>query len=322
MSVNGQLFVFLLAASLDIGTTLSGYGNGSGGNALDALNLPLGLAMDSLGSLYIGDRENHRVIKIEEGSAIGSIVAGTGVPGNAVTQLFQPSGIHVDREFNIYVVDRINDRVMLWKNNASYGIRLAGNGTTGSDLTTLNWANGIAVDSMGNVFVSECWNHRVTKWTANATYGIVVAGGLWAGSSNLHLFKPFGIYLDEIYSYLYVADSYNHRIQRHDLNGTTSPITVAGGNGQGTNNDQLDTPTGVYVSKATGDIYIADYSNQRIQLWKSGSTSGQTIAGTTGTTGTSSILFNGPWDLILNNNETYLYVSDTGNNRVQRFKLI
>ena len=210
---------------------------------------------------------------------------------------------------------------MLWKNNASYGIRVAGNGFTGSDLTTLNWANGIAVDSMGNVFVSECWNHRVTKWTANATYGIVVAGGLWAGSTNLHLFKPFGIHLDEINSCLYVADSYNHRILRHDLTGATNPITVAGGNGEGTDNNQLNTPSGVYVSKATGDIYIADYNNQRIQLWRSVSTSGQTIAGITGTTGTSSMLFNGPWDLILNNNETYLYVSDTGNNRVQSFKL-
>ena len=78
------------------GATLSGYGNGSSGNALDALNQPLGLAMDSLGSLYISDRENHRVIKIKEGSAVGSIAAGTGVPGNAVTQLFQPSGVHVD----------------------------------------------------------------------------------------------------------------------------------------------------------------------------------------------------------------------------------
>jgi hypothetical protein len=108
-------FLHLLAASLDIGTTLSGYGNGTGGNALDALNLPLGLAMDSLGSLYVGDRENHRVIKIEEGSTIGSIVAGTGVPGNGVTQLYQPSGLYIDRGFNIYVVDRINDRAMLWK---------------------------------------------------------------------------------------------------------------------------------------------------------------------------------------------------------------
>lgn len=160
------------------------------------------------------------MIKIEEGSTIGSVVAGTGVPGDSVTQLFQPSRVHVDRGFNIYVVDRINARVMLWKNNASYGIRLAGNTTTGNDLSTLNWTNGIAVDSMGNVFVSECWNHRVTKWTINATYGIIVAGGLWAGSTNLQLFKPFGIHLDEINSYLYVADSYNHRIQRHDLTGT------------------------------------------------------------------------------------------------------
>ena len=299
-----------------------GYGNGTAGHDLDSLNQPLGLSMDTLGSLYISDRENHRVIKIEEGSTIGSTVAGTGIPGGDITQLYQPSGLHVDSGFNIYVVDRINDRVMLWRKNATYGIRVAGNTTTASDLSTLSWPNGITVDSMGNVFVSEYWNHRVTKWTTNATYGILVAGAIGAGNTDQHLHNPVGIYLDEMNSHLYVADSYNHRIQRFDLAGNTTPITVAGGNGQGTNSNQLDNPSGVYISKATGDIYIADYNNQRIQRWTPNATSGVTVAGTTGVTGISATLFNGPWDLILDNNETHLYVSDTNNNRVQRFKLL
>ena len=313
---------YFLAVSQVISVTTIGYRDSTAANAFTALNTPFGLSMDTLGSLYISDRENHRVIKIEEGFTIGSTVAGTGIPGSDVTQLYQPSGLHVDSGFNIYVVDRINDRVMLWKNNATYGVRVAGNGTTASDLSTLSWPNGITVDSMGNVFVSEYWNHRVTKWTANATYGILVAGTYGAGNTNQHLHNPVGIYLDEMNSHLYVADSYNHRIQRFDLAGNTTPITVAGGNGQGTNNTQLDTPSGVYLSKRTGDVYIADYNNQRIQRWTPNATSGVTVAGQTGVTGTNLTLFNGPWDLILDNNETYLYVSDSNNNRVQRFTLI
>jgi DNA-binding beta-propeller fold protein YncE len=58
------------------------------------------------------------------------------------------------------------------------------------------------------------------------------------------------------------------------------------------------------------------------QRWNAGATSGVTIAGITGSSGTSATLFNGPRTVLLNPNETYMYVSDMNNNRVQRFTLL
>jgi DNA-binding beta-propeller fold protein YncE len=58
------------------------------------------------------------------------------------------------------------------------------------------------------------------------------------------------------------------------------------------------------------------------QRWNPGATSGVTIAGKSYLSGASAKLLNGPSDLILSLNETYLYVSDSANNRVQRFQLI
>ncbi|CAF1294209.1 unnamed protein product [Adineta ricciae] len=96
--------------------------------------------------------------------------------------------------------------------------------------------------------------------------------------------------------------------------------TVAGGYGIGLNSTQLYTSYDVCVSKA-GDIYIANKSNRRIQLWKVEATTGITIIGMTGITGTNATLLYGPSDVLLSANESFLYVSDNDNNRVQRYKL-
>jgi len=118
-------------------------------------------------------------------------------------------------------------------------------------------------------------------WPPNSTSGNMIAGLRTSDSNSFSLNEPFGIFLDEDNSYIYVADSYNYQIQRFSLfdespnNGTT----VAGGNGQGSANNQLFLPYGVYVSKKTQAIYIADIYNHRIQRWNQGDQSGITIAG-------------------------------------------
>jgi DNA-binding beta-propeller fold protein YncE len=113
----------------------------------------------------------------------------------------------------------------------------------------------------------------------------------------------------------------NHRIQRYELGVSANGTTVAGGHGQGSGSNQLNGPYGVCVSKRTGDIYVADTNNNRIQRWSPGATTGVTIIGITGVSGTNSTLLNGPTNVALSTNETFLYVSDCINNRVQRFEL-
>ena len=53
-------------------------------------------------------------------------------------------------------------------------------------------------------------------------------------------------------------------------------ITVAGGNGQGPGNNQLFLPTDAIVD-AQGNLYIADMSNNRIEKWAPGATSGTSV---------------------------------------------
>ena len=55
-------------------------------------------------------------------------------------------------------------------------------------------------------------------------------------------------------------------------------FTVAAGNGKGSQLNQLNCPTGIYVDDDQ-TIYIADRLNHRIVEWKSGTTSGNVVAG-------------------------------------------
>ncbi|CAF4217010.1 unnamed protein product, partial [Adineta steineri] len=171
---------------------------------------------------------------------------------------------------------------MLWHMNSSSGIRIAGSGSYGTSSSTLSYAGGIVVDSLGNLYICDAYNHRVMKWLANATSGILIAGTGVAGSSSQQLNMPYTLYLDESNAYLYIADGFNHRIQRYDLRYSMNVTTVAGGNGPGTGSHQLNTPVGVYLSKKTGAIYIADSNNHRIQRWIPRATQGVTIGGLAG----------------------------------------
>jgi DNA-binding beta-propeller fold protein YncE len=77
------------------------------------------------------------------------------------------------------------------------------------------------------------------------------------------------------------------------------------------------------VSKKTGAIYVADSGSNRVQRWDVGAMQGVTIAGSVqGVAGVEADKLNYPEGVFLDANETYLYVADFGNNRVQRFTLI
>ena len=119
-----------------------------------------------------------------------------------------------------------------------------------------------------------------------------------------------------------MADRYNYRVQRFPLDGSGNGVTVAGGNGQGSLSNQLDRASDIFLSKIDGSIYVADCYNNRIQKWLVNATTGITVAGSpNGTAGNTPYLMNQTYALAIDDDETYLYVSDSKNNRIQRFSL-
>ena len=94
-------------------------------------------------------------------------------------------------------------------------------------------------------------------------------------------------------------------------------MTVAGGNGQGNELNQLYRPYGISVDDDQ-NIYIVDHYNHRIVEWKCNATSGQIVAGGNGE-GNGTNQLDHPTDVIIDKENNSLIISDRLNRRVMRW---
>ena len=318
---------------------------GDGGLASQALlNRPAALCYDSAGNLYIADRDNFRVRKVDSSGKI-STVAGTGTfgytgdNGPAASALIgTPQGLAVDSSGNLYISDSVNNVVR--KVTASGTIStFAGNGKTGYTGTngpaigaSLNAPNGLALDAAGNLYIAETNNNRVMKVSAG-TITVYAGNGVNSLSAStgtaltLPLSSPAGLAFDTAGN-LYVASQYYSAIMQVTPGGTMSLFAGHGysgfsdGDGGPANAAHFLSPVGL-ATDANGNLYVADNVAQVIRRINSGGII-SAIAGTvymigfSGDGGSStSALFLDPSGLAVDKLGNVL-VADYGNNRVRK----
>ncbi|CAF1224408.1 unnamed protein product [Adineta ricciae] len=93
-----------------------------------------------------------------------------------------------------------------------------------------------------------------------------------------------------------------------------SGLTVAGGNGMGSELDQLSRPVGIFVDNEQ-TVYVADNENHRIVEWKLGARTGRVVAGGNGQ-GKQTNQLSGPTDIAISKDGTHFIICDQGNKRV------
>ena len=276
--------------------------------------------MDS-NTLYIADTNNHRVVVIRPNSTTAVSILGSF--GDASDQVDSPTDIFVTNA-SIYILDTYNYRVQKWPRNGSNGTTVAGiTGVSGSSASnnTFAYSYGIQVDIFEFLYVSDRENHRVLRFppgSTSGTSGVVVAGTGTSASGPSDLSYPFGIFVDEARS-IYIADTDNHRIQLW-IHGVCAGVTVAGTGTAGATASQLYNPVSVIVD-SNQVMYIADQDNNRIHRWAVGDCTGRCVAGCTQTNGSAANQFSLVQALDFDS-QGALYVSDGGNNRVQKFSLL
>jgi len=210
-------------------TTFAGRGlagfSGDGGPVTNAtFNEPAGLALDAAGNLYIVDRSNSRVRRVDSRGVIttfaGSSRAGFGGDGGPATaaSLFSPSAIALDSAGNVYIADTSNGRVRkvdtagIITTVAGTG-RSAGTGGDGGPATAagLDLPCGVAFDFLGNLYIADYGSSTVRKVAPDGTIS-TFAGSLGGGSvAGTQLSSPAAVAVDGAGNF-FIADSGNDRI--------------------------------------------------------------------------------------------------------------
>jgi DNA-binding beta-propeller fold protein YncE len=282
-------------------TTVAGNGKkgfgGDGGKATEAmLNEPYGIELDQDGNLFIVDRLNYCIRKVDAKTGTIATVAGTGGKsgydgdGGLATKslLVEPNGIALDGKGKLFIADVAGHRVRVVDLIAGTIATLAGNGkgvTVGDggpvEQATFNGPRALAVHPDGSLLVVERNGNSVRR--IDLKNGVVAR---FAGTGKKGYTGDGGKALDAAFDgpkeididkdgNVYVVDTENEAIRRIDAK-SGMITTVAGkgrtktpglGDGGPPTDATLGRPHGVAIGP-DGAIYIGDTNSHRVRRVK------------------------------------------------------
>ncbi|MBI4727816.1 T9SS type A sorting domain-containing protein, partial [candidate division TA06 bacterium] len=256
---------------------------------------------------------------------------------------------------NIYATDTQADKI--WEFSPAGDVLLCfGSKSTGQNPNGFNQPQGIAVDNSGVIYAADCYNHRVGRFNQN---GELIGWFGSKGSNDGEFNQPIGLAIsnENSQTMLYVTDNKNNRVQKFKSDGTFIKAfgkdVLQQPTGLAARNDAVEneTVTSIYVSDSKNNrvavfdtsgkivdllgagldlkqpwdvcfdiynnLYIADvYNNRVIELdpWHNALL-------TFGVQGQEAGQFKLPQGLAVSPDGKYVYVVDTHNNRIQRFKM-
>ena len=260
---------------------------------------PRYVAADPAGDLFFVFQNT--ILRWDATTGLLTLVAGNGTPGFSgdngpatSAELSYPGGVAVDSAGNVYIADTNNNRVR----KVSKGViaTVAGNGTPGfsgdngpATSAELYTPEGVAVDSAGNLYIADADNNRVRKVSNGIIITVAGLSGLGDNgpAASAQLSDPEGVAVDSAGN-VYIADTHYNRIRKVSSGVITTvagngPAGFSGDNGPATS-AQLSEPTGIAVDSA-GNLYIADFENNRVRKVSNGVITTVAGSGTQGFSG-------------------------------------
>jgi len=268
--------------------------------ALSVSNNGSALAMDGAGNLYVADDINCLAYKVMattnqivaiagDANFVGGFPNASTTPIPALGSNTCPQAIAVDGAGNVYLADArlLNGggypNVVEEVSAATGQIVVMAGGGAGTPSTTpqaatsvaINGINSLATDVAGNLYISDFFNNLIEKVTPAGQLVVTAGGGTTPVSTtpqpatSAQLNGPTGMVMDASGNF-YLSDQNIGVIEK--INSSGQIVSFAGGGTtlpsttpQAALTAQISNPAGLAVDGA-GDLYIADYSNQEVEI--------------------------------------------------------
>ena len=248
------------------------------------LSHPWGVDRGADGTIYIADRNRHRVVKVDAGGNLTTVAgtggaagfSGDGGPATAA-RLRYPNDVVVGSDGSLYISDRNNHRIRKVSSDGTIST-VAGNGSRGfggdggpATAARLQYPEDLDLDDEGNLYIADRNNHRVRR-VAGGEIRTVAGGGPSTGdgqATSVRLRFPTGV--DWVPGgTIYVADRGQQRVRKVTPDGQMTTVVGTGaagfgGDGGPAGSARLRNPEDVSLS-GRGDLYIADSGNHRIRV--------------------------------------------------------
>ena len=250
-----------------------------------ALNNPKGLALDNQENVYVADKNNNRIQVFKKEGFFHLLWPN-------LNESFLPARIAINSSQQVYVTDEDNHKIFIFEKN--------GEKIDEWQNQDISFPNDIEIDSNNMIYIANTGKNNILKYNKKGKLQNIY-------SCNDSLIEPYGLAIGNDDT-IVVADTGNNRLVRIHQDGKWEEIFEA---------YSFNKPYDIEIDD-NNNIYIVDMQNHCIKKF---SHNGEWIA-TIGSEGNLSGNFNKPVDCAITNQGEYVYVSDFGNHRIQKFKKI
>ena len=253
------------------------------------MNEPYAVQLDRNGDLYIVDRLNAVVRKVDATTGVITTMAGTGAKGyggdegpGTQAQMREPNDCFLDGRGGLLIADIQDQRLRRLdlqsgtiSTFAGTGDKIRGGDGGPASKASINGSRAVCGDAQGTIYICEREGNAVRKVDAHGTITTVSGTGEkgYSGDGGPAIEATFNgpkaIRCDSAGN-IYVVDTENHAVRRIDS--ASAVITTVAGGHRGDDGDGgqapkagLDRPHGCVIDPR-GNIYVADTNNHRVRV--------------------------------------------------------